>query len=215
MVYDETAQRAAQKRGEQVLPNGKEPDFATLSDEELCAFAKKGDAQAVDLLIGRYRGLIDRRSRRMQGCGLEADDLRQEGLLGLLGAIRGFDAGQQRAFGAYAGRCILNRMLNALKALQTNKQLPLFDYLSLEEAGPQLPLADGGEDPQEVLIRREERQVRMQYISGLLSEFERQALGGYLSGLSYEEIAFALCTTTKAVDNALARVRRKLKSASG
>ena len=140
---------------------------------------------------------------------MEAEDIVQEGLLGLLKAIRLYQPGKSE-FAAFASLCISSSMADAARSALSGKSIPLRDYASLSEEGT--ILLPAGDPAQQVMAREQlaelERKIRTS-----LSVFEQQVLRLYLTGRSYAEISRLLLTTPKAVDNALQRVRRKLRSA--
>ena len=145
--------------------------------------------------------------------GLEQDDFVQEGLIGLFTAVKNYDAGRSASFRTYANLCIHSRMVSCLNDLLSKKHLPLNYYLPIVSLNTsyQEILSQGESDPLVMYLRREEAQIRQEKIKTLLSGLEQETLTLYLSGHSYEEMAKLLHCTTKAVDNALQRVRRKLR----
>lgn len=183
------------------------------SDEQLAQKAKGGDTDALAQLISHFLPVIKAKSGRYSLVGLEQDDFIQEGLIGLFNAVKNYDPARGASFDTYARRCIHSRMVECLSASLAQKHLPLRDYLpidSLEHAAG--PDSDG--DPLEVYLQQEEELLRRQKIKTLLSGLEQETITLYLSGLSYEEMAQRLHCSTKAVDNALQRVRRKLRNSS-
>ena len=182
----------------------------TLTDEELVLSARAGEAPAVSELMARYLPMIRRRAARYFLPGMDAEDVVQEGLIGLLKAIRLYD-GKQSAFSTFASVCVASNMATAAKAALSQKSRPLSDYSPLEE----LDEARGARpvSPEEEIIIAEQVGELRERMGTLLSGFERRVLTLYLSGHSYAEISQLLRTASKAVDNALQRVRRKLRSA--
>lgn len=183
------------------------------TDEQLAQKANAGDTDALAQLISHFLPLIKAKSSRYSLVGLEQDDLIQEGLIGLFNAVKNYDPARGASFDTYARRCIHSRMVECLSSFLAQKHLPLRNYLpidSLEQAaGP-----DGEGDPLEAYLQQEEERLREQKIKTLLSGLEQETLTLYLSGLSYEEMAQRLHCSTKAVDNALQRVRRKLRNST-
>ena len=180
------------------------------TDEALILSARKGDDEAVTELVTRYLPMIRRRGARYFLPGMEVEDLAQEGLIGLLKAIRLY-AGRQSAFPTFAYLCVGSTMAAAAKAALSQKSRPLSDYATLEalEAGS----AEQPVSPEEEIIIAEQLAELEVKLRTKLSGFEQKALTLYLSGHSYTEISQLLHTSSKAVDNALQRVRRKLRSA--
>ena len=181
-------------------------------DNRLTALAKNGDDRAMSELVSAYLPLIQYRASRYYGSGLEQDDLVQEGFIGLLSAVRAYDSNRESNFYAFANLCIHRKILNAVQAALSPRNHPLKNYMPLDdEALAQLADRDG-HGPEEALIASESGRLLWERINTLLSATEKEALGLYLSGHSYKEVAVLLGSSSKAVDNALQRVRRKLRS---
>lgn len=180
-----------------------------LSDAELCEKAQSGDAQAEEALIQRYARLVRTLARPYFLYGGDSEDLMQEGLLGLLNAIREYHDGEGAAFRTFAETCIRNRLYSAIRASKREKNGPLNFAVSLEER-PDAPASPGEETPEEQLLSQERFQELTEAISGLLSTLESQVLKLYLQGLSYDEIGWRTKRGAKAADNAVQRIRRKV-----
>jgi len=178
------------------------------SDEALCTLAAEGDPRAEEQLAARYSRLVRICARPYFLAGGDSEDLIQEGMIGLLSAIRGFVLNRDTSFRTYAEVCIRNRLRSAVKAAGRDKHTPLNQSVSLP------PLFDKDldalESPEDMLISREEKELRLSALWQKLSAFERQVLTFYLDGLSYGEIAQRLGKPAKSVDNAVQRVRRKI-----
>lgn len=194
----------------------KNPEIAPLedlSDEGLCLCAAGGDSQAEAELVRRYGQLVRACARPLFLAGGDSEDLIQEGMLGLLTAIRGFDPGRDTAFRTYAEICIRSRLLTAVRAAQGGKHAPLNHSVSFES-----PLFDGtdpslffsAQSPEDVVIGREELRERLEALRGRLSDLEARILLPYLNGLSCGEIARREHLSQKTVDNAIQRIRRKV-----
>ena len=193
--------------------NWQDDQFSGLSDEDLCALAAKGAPQAETELVSRYGQLVRACSRPLFLAGGDSEDLIQEGMLGLLTAIRGFDPGRDTAFRTYAEICIRSRLLTAVRAAQGGKHAPLNHSVSFEPPlfdGTNAHLFSSAESPEDVIIGREELRERLFALKGQLSELERKILPPYLSGLSCGEIAQRVGRSQKSVDNAIQRIRRKM-----
>ena len=187
--------------------------FRAESDEQLVARAKDGDDEALTALIQRYAPFVRMRAGAYGVKELDADDLYQEGMIALLTAVRNYCAGLNSSFRTFASVCINNKLNSALRAHMREKNAPMRGYLSLSE--PEVPeeaLTAHTLDPEQLVIQSEETDERNRRIETLLSLFERQVLKLYLSSYSYEEMSKQLGSSTKAVDNALQRVRRKLRT---
>lgn len=195
--------------------NHKKPPFepetadVSLSTEALLTAAQSGDRRAEGALITRYTRLVRACARPLFLAGGDSEDLVQEGLLGLLDAIREFDNCRDAAFPTYAQVCIQNRLRSAVRSAARAKHMVLNAAVPWEEheASEGTP---GPENPEDVVIAREARQEEMDRLRRALSPFEAEVLAQYLDGSSYQEIALATGKPPKAVDNAVQRIRRKL-----
>ena len=187
--------------------------FHDLSDEELCVCSAQGSSGAEEELVRRYGRLVRMCARPLFLAGGDSEDLIQEGMLGLLSAIRSYDPSKAASFRTYADICIRSKLVNAVQAAQRDKHLPLNHSISFET-----PLFDGTseflfsseESPEDVVIGKEELQERIDALKGQLSGFEAEILSCYLGGLSCAEIADRVGRTYKSVDNAIQRIRRKM-----
>ena len=187
----------------------------TISDEELCTRVSKGDRYAEEVLVMRHNRLVRICARPFFLAGGDSEDLIQEGMLGLLSAIRSFQANKSATFRTYAEVCIKSRLISAVRAASSGKHSPLNSYISFET-----PSFDGISDfssavavesnPEDVIINREEMQEHLATAKGQLSGFEAKVLSFYLDGLSYQDIAAQVKRSPKSVDNAVQRIRRKL-----
>mgnify|MGYP001518838053 FL=1 len=188
------------------------------ADEALCTLAASGDRIAEEALVMRYHRLVRICARPYFLAGGDSEDLIQEGMVGLLAAIREYDSGKAASFRTFAEVCIKNRLISVIKAAARDKHIPLNNYVSFET-----PLFSGNgdhyaygaadqlqEDPEAILLGREAFQERMRALEGQLSGFEASILRLYLNGLSYSEIAAEVDKSPKSVDNAVQRIRRKL-----
>ncbi len=187
--------------------------FSGRTDEELCAGAARKDSRAEAELVRRYGRLVRACARPLFLAGGDSEDLIQEGMLGLLTAIRGFDPGRDAAFRTYAEICIRSRLYTAIRAAQGGKHAPLNQSISLEPPlfdGTRADLYSSVESPEDVIIGREELKERLDALKDRLSEFEAQILPPYLNGLSCREIAARVGRPQKSVDNAIQRLRRKM-----
>ena len=186
------------------------------SDEQLCVQAQKGDRLAEEQLVTGYARLVRIYARPYFLAGGDSEDLLQEGMIGLLSAIREFQAERNVSFRVYASTCIQNRLRSAVRSASRNKHGPLNDSVSLMDAlfdsaayDPQTDF-QRQEGPEEHLIRREEESRQMEILFGSLSAFERTVLALYLDDLSRGEIAGRVRKPVKSVENAIQRIRRKI-----
>ena len=204
-------------------PIAKAQAQAELEDNYLIALAKQGRSDAYDRIVKRYYGFVRLKASSYFLIGGDADDLIQEGLVGLYKAVRDFRTDRESSFRNFAELCITRQIITAVKTSTRNKHTPLNEYVSFS----QTPAASGGEsdstldeilpgptvhDPVHQVISSEELHSLVTCLSSVLSELESAVLSLYLDGYSYEVVAEQLECDPKTVDNALQRVKRKVGS---
>lgn len=192
-------------------------NYAHMSDTQLLKLAQSGDLASEEQLAERYGVLVRICARPHFLAGGDSEDLTQEGMIGLLSAIRSYDEENGASFKTYAETCIRNRILEAVKKASRKKHEPLNDGVSLEyilSEESQTRAAAVPETfrriPEEQVLARESEKEFYSTFSRCLSDFEAQVLFRYLGGLSCREIAEELGRTGKSVENAVQRIRRKL-----
>lgn len=190
---------------------------SNVTDEALCGQAAEGDRLAEEILVLRYNRLVRVCARPYFLLGGDSEDLIQEGMLGLIKAIREYNPNHSASFRTFAEVCVRNRIISAIKAASRDKHTPLNHSVSIENplfdetsGYYSIDAMDHQADPETLVISREEFQERRQAILSQLSGFEATVLGFYLDGLSCSEIAAQVDRSPKSVDNAVQRVRRKL-----
>lgn len=188
----------------------------SMTDEQLCALVASGDRGAEEALVLRYSRLVRVCARPFFLAGGDSEDLIQEGMLGLLSAIREFRPGRGAQFATYARICIRRRIISAVRTASGGRHSPLNGYISLEHPlllnETELPVdrAYAGGNPEDVLIHQEDLSALESAIQSRLTPLEDRVLALYLEGLSYGEIADRLQKSVKSVDNAVQRIRRKM-----
>lgn len=192
-------------------------NYRELEDNVLQKLANGGDRDAEEQLAIRYSRLVRICARPLFLAGGDSEDLTQEGMFGLLSAIRQYDPNMNASFKTYAELCIKNRLLSAVKTASRLKHIPLNDGVSLDALlsdESQIPLSAYTElfqrSPEELVLARENKEELQLSFKKCLSKLEVKVLDFYLDGLSYDEIAKAIGKDTKSVDNAVQRIRRKL-----
>ncbi len=179
---------------------------------EVFSATKHGDKTSLTRLISKYVPVVHSRARWYKTGTLETDDLFQEGMIGLLSAVEHYNEDSGVPFDAFAKLCIDRKILSALEASKTLKNLPLSNYLPIDESSDVVSASVDEMTSVEDIVEIRERVERViGRIDSRLSERERTILMLYLDGNKYQEIAEILSVTPKSVDNALQRVRKKLK----
>ena len=187
-------------------------DYDTCTDEELIARLRAGEREITDYLIDKYKSLVRTRARALYLVGGDHEELIQEVMLVLFKAVRDYKPGKEASFATFAGLCIDRQMYSAVASSQRQKHQPLNSFVSLSEpvSEQELRLVDE-ETPEEIMISRENVIGMHERIKERLSKFEYQVLELYLKGYDYTQIAEKLGKQPKAIDNALQRIRSKVR----
>ena len=191
--------------------------YSVYSDEKLQDLSAEGNTMAEEELVTRYLRLVRICARPYFLVGGDSEDLTQEGMFGLISAIREYNTEMNTSFRTFAEQCIKNRLISAVRSASRKKHTPLNDGVSLDEF-----LSDEeksmtvliGESfrrvPEEQVLARESVDEVFLTYSRCLSKLENQILVLFLDGLSYREIGDRLNRQQKSVDNAVQRIRHKL-----
>lgn len=193
--------------------------YAGQLDREVVERAQRGEDFAAEYLLYKYWNLVKTKVKSYFLIGAEKDDLLQVGMIGLWQAIIDFRADKAISFPAFAKVCIQRHIITAIKTATRQKQQPLNTSLSLECPSDdpsadwnlsEILTSENALDPEDMVLRSEDTKELKDNLTRLLSEFEWRVLAGYQLGKSYREIADELTCKTKSVDNALARIKRKV-----
>lgn len=196
-------------------------EYANCTDEELIDRLRAGEQQVTDYLCDKYKNLVKKGARSMFILGGDTEDLIQEGMIGLFKAMRDFDSGRDASFFTFAELCINRQIYTAVQASRRKKHVPLNEAISfysqvdgegegrflLEEIS-----ADEG-DPESMMLDRERLEELEKLIGESLSPFEKQVFDLYLTHMPTSQIARVLGKNEKSTDNALQRLKGKLKKA--
>ena len=190
--------------------------FSALTDENLCQLAAAGDRSAEEALVARYHRLVRTCARPFFLTGGDSEDLTQEGMVGLLKAVREYDSAKEASFRTFAEVCIRNRLYSVLRSAARDKHKALNQSVSLDTPDFDSNSYTSGSsnlaqrNPEDDMIDREHTAALLSGVRKQLSEFEAKILGYYLDGLSCREIAETVGKAPKSVDNAVQRIRRKV-----
>ena len=198
----------------------KTEEYSKLEDEEIVLLGRRGDKNATEFLINKYKSLVKAKARTYFLIGADREDVVQEGMIGLYKATRDYRHDKSMAFKTFAELCITRQMITAVKNATRQKHIPLNTYISLNRKvydddsdksyidmiSYQIVL-----DPEQLLITKEEASGIENKMGEILSSFEWEVLSLYLNGKSYTEIAKELNKPVKSIDNALQRVKKKVE----
>ncbi len=185
----------------------------TLSDEELAVRAANGDDESMAKLIAVVTPIAKAKASGFENARISDEDLVQEGMMGFLDAVKTYDISKGVRFKAYAEKCINNRILSAVRANLNNKNAALSSAVSYEDEA--IEQSDHATDPANIISQRYQKEYLEGIIESDLSDFEKQVIYLRLLEKSYSQIALALNCSEKAVDNALQRIRKKMRPKIG
>ena len=165
----------------------------------------------------RYKPLVRAQAASYYLPGADAEDLVQEGMIGLFRAIQDFDPAKG-AFGSFAKLCVQRQVISVVKASTRQKHQLLNEFVSFDaRTDGQHALRDvlpgpQEEEPEALILQKQRLDEVHQAMETTLSELELEVLLRHISGESYQQIAMALDRPEKSVDNALQRIKNKLAS---
>ena len=195
-------------------------DFEAMTDEQVVELVQEdGDGAALEYLLNKYKNFVRTKARSYFLIGADHEDIVQEGMIGLYKAIRDYRAEKLSSFRAFAELCVTRQIITAIKTATRQKHIPLNSYISLnkpiyEEDSDRTLLdvitEEGVNNPEEMIIDREDLSLIEGKIGQMLSDLEKDVLVRYMEGKSYVEIADEMNRHVKSIDNALQRIKRKL-----
>lgn len=185
--------------------------YEQCSDEELIERLRKGESGISDYLMEKYKDFVKKRARAMYLIGGETDDLIQEGMIGLFKAVQDYRSDREASFQTFAGICIDRQLYSAVKNSTRQKHIPLNSYVSLSEEETGALEGLWSENPEALVIDRENTGLLEKRISKALSPMENRVLDLYLRGYGYVQIAEMMGKKPKSIDNALQRIRMKIR----
>ncbi len=183
-------------------------------DNTLIRAYRNGDADAAEILMNRYKKMVRSTARELYLVGGDREDLLQEGMLGLFKAIRQYDPDREASFSTFAGMLVSRQMYTAIEASRRKKHQALNSSISLNEL--EEDQGDGAlgtvESPETIYLEEENARTLQKQIEDSLSPLETKVFRLYLEGQDYGQIASALGKKPKSIDNALQRIRAKVRS---
>ena len=198
-----------------------EMDYSVMTDEKLIELSRDGKDEVIDYLLDKYKGLVRRKARTMFLVGGDTDDLIQEGMIGLYKAVRDYDVRKEASFLTFANLCIDRQIYSAINASNRKKHSPLNSYISF----PLLNFLNDNvtnelymdkqtvnhRNPEDLYIDRENALHIEHMLEKELSAFEYEVLKMYIDGADYIEIAERMDKKPKSIDNAIQRIKKKVK----
>lgn len=169
-------------------------------EKELISMAKEGSPHAWEEIVKLYLPFVKSTVQRYFIPNMDRDDLLQEGMLALFKAVKTYDVNKNKDFKSFLEMCVKRQLISALRHATRRKDIPIEGYLPWDE-NINISLA---------LVERELPYLSQEF-KQKLSRLESTVLEKYLEGKSYNEIAKELGCSPKSVDNAIQRVKRKLR----
>lgn len=195
--------------------------FDNCSDHEIVSMAQSGNIDAEEFMMRKYKDTVKIKAAMYYMAGADEDDVVQEGMIGLMKAIRQFDANREAAFGTFASLCITRQIISAIRSAERDKHKALNTSVSLnkpmESENEEITLedtiiSDNAMNPEEMLIYNDVIHYMLHNGDNVFSDFEMKVLNEMIKGQSYNEIAAELNKSPKAVDNAMQRIKKKFRS---
>ena len=194
-------------------------ELQLLPDDKLAALAQSGNLDAEEALLKKYKDAVRIKANMYYMAGADEDDVMQEGMIGLMKAIRQYSPEREASFGTFAEICITRQIISAIRSADRDKHKALNTSVSLsrplETGNEEVTLADTlssgtGESPEEMLIFKDIVYYILHNGDNIFSEFEMNVLSEFIKGNDYEKIADKLGKNVKSVDNAMQRTRKKI-----
>ncbi len=196
-------------------------DYSVMTDEKLIELSRDGKDEVIDYLLDKYKGLVRRKARTMFLVGGDTDDLIQEGMIGLYKAVRDYDVRKEASFLTFANLCIDRQIYSAINASSRKKHSPLNSYISFpllnflnDNVTNELYMDKQNvnhRNPEDLYIDRENALHIEHMLEKELSAFEYEVLKMYIDGADYIEIAERMDKKPKSIDNAIQRIKKKVK----
>ena len=206
-------------------------DLNILTDEDLVLMAREGSSTAYEFLIAKYRDLAKTKARSYYISGADREDVIQEGMIGIFKAVKNFDPGEGTRFSTFVSLCIERQIQSAISGANREKHRILNESISLSQSLEQLGggadadgnkalsaedlIADEDENPEEMALVREAIETIRKAGSKECSPFETLVFEQLLTGRTYREIAVSLGVEPKRVDNAIQRIKKKIRKKLG
>lgn len=193
-------------------------NYNILTDEELVKMAQEGSATAEEFLISKYKELARKKSSAYFIMGGDKEDVVQEGMIGIFKAIRQYRDDRNASFRTFAELCINRQIISAIRKANLAKHKILNESVSLSpddaRSGEKSPIegliAQNCEDPETLILVKEIVEFIKADKSELFSPLEKNILDRMLQGKGYRQIASEIHRTSKTVDNAMQRIKKKI-----
>lgn len=205
-----------------------ESEMNILSDEDVVKMAQEGSCFAYEFLINKYRRTAKVRARRYYINGADNEDVIQEGMIGIFKAIRDFKPNCGAKFSTFLHHCVDRQIKTAIKGANRQKHRILNESISIFESGSEFNgknaaqdeskidfsnsmLSDKCENPETMTLIKETVNDIQSGDGKILSKLEKEVWTMMRQGMNYREIATCLGRSPKAIDNAMQRLKKKIR----
>lgn len=188
-----------------------------LVDDSNIIKAQQGDQESINMILKNYKNFIFMNSRNYFLVGADQDDLLQEGMIGLIKAIKAYDGDKKASFKTFATICIKRQIITAIKSSNAQKNIALNsasgNYIEGED-GREVSYNKGLSsytqyNPEELFLSKEKMKDLERYSKENFSKFEKEVFSYLIKGYSYREISDKLDKSLKTIDNTIQRIKRK------
>ncbi len=192
-------------------------EYKDYNDYELINYIAEGNEDANNILIEKYKPLITKMATKVlpycRSNGLELSDLVQEGMIGLNHAVERYHEQGNILFYTYARLCIQRKMISVVVGSNRGKNKILNESVSYDDDESNLikVLKDNNPSPEEVILDLEFEKDLIDRIKLELTTLENQVFELLISGFERQEIANLLDKDKKAIENAIQRIKVKIK----
>jgi len=182
-------------------------DFKNVEAIELISRIKSGDDrdEAFSELVDRYMPLMQKRVLSYFGGSKDTAEAMQEARIALHSAALSYDGQRSDSvtFGLFAGVCIENRLKSYMRQIARRSER--------EELTHEAERISSGFDTESYIATKDLCSRVMSVARSMLSEFEYEVFRLSFEKYTTKDIADKLCRDAKSVDNAKARISKKLR----
>ncbi|MDO4176957.1 MAG: sigma-70 family RNA polymerase sigma factor [Bacillota bacterium] len=189
-------------------------------DAQLAAEAQAGDVVAEEALIRKYSSLVKSKTKAYFIMGADENDVMQEGMIGLMKAVRKYEPSKNASFGTFADVCVTSQIISAIRTADRIKHRPLNTSVSLSnpvdgEGAEGITLEDTlsaniADSPEQIVVLKDVTYYILNNDDNIFSDLEMKVIGETIKGYSYDQVAERLGKSRKQVDNALQRAKKKV-----
>lgn len=188
----------------------------TMIEKKILLQAQQGDEIAIEIVMKQYQGAVYKNSQSFFLKGGDHNDLIQEGYIGLMKAIKGFDEKKEACFATFANLCIKRQIISTVKKYNIEKYKILNDAIQQENYSDQQEKVHYNSPsmnfhtPEEILLGKELLVFLEKYLKENLSPLEKKVFHLLAKQYTYIEIAEMLNDSPKRIDNTIQRIRKKI-----